>query len=106
MPKVGEIVRELGALEDPLIKGTRIPIYRVAALIDGGMSIDEVAEDFPSLTKTQIQDAYEYARRNPAPPNIRYPRQSLKRLLRDTGLADLERALKPKKRTRKRAKRG
>jgi uncharacterized protein (DUF433 family) len=89
-------------IADPRIAGTRIPIYRIAALLDGGMTVNEVAEDFPSLTKGQIASAYLYAKSNPPHPTIRYPKQSLKRLLRDTGLSELERARRRLARGRRR----
>src|SRR5262245_38969007 len=50
---------------DPKIDGTNIPIYRVSALLDGGMTVDEIADDFPSLTKSKILDAIKYAQANP-----------------------------------------
>jgi uncharacterized protein (DUF433 family) len=80
------------AERDPLIAGTRIPIYRISALLDGGMTVKEVAEDFPSLTERQIIDARTYAMTNPPSPSIRYPKQSMKRLLRNSGFmpADID----------------
>jgi uncharacterized protein (DUF433 family) len=75
---------------DPLIAGTRIPIYRVSALLDGGMSVKEVAEDFPSLTEWQIIAARAYAIANPPSRDISYPKQSLKRLLRDSGFVQAD----------------
>lgn len=81
-------VRAQGAF-DPLIPGTNIPIYRIAALLSGGMPVKEVAEDFPSLNEQQIMRAQEYALANPPSPAIRYPKQSMKRLLRRSGFTNL-----------------
>jgi hypothetical protein len=63
----------------------------VSALLDAGMSVNEVMEDFPSLTNAQIMEARDYARQH---PNLGkpYPQMSLKRLLRNSGFAELERA--------------
>lgn len=80
--------------KDQKIPGTNIPIYRVSALLDGGMTVAQVAEDFPSLTRRQIQMARTYARLNPPPPSVRYPTESLKRLLLDSGFAAADRAMR------------
>ena len=79
---------------DPSISGTNIPIYRIAALIDGGMTIAQVMEDFPSLTQNQILTAYEFASENPPGPDVVYPKTSLKRLLRSSGFAQLKNSLR------------
>ena len=34
----------------PCIKGTRITVYDILEYLAGGMSINEILEDFPSLT--------------------------------------------------------
>jgi Protein of unknown function (DUF433) len=84
--------------EDPKVPGTNIPIYRLAALRDGGMTEDQIAEDFPSLTREQIDGALAYAKLFPN-QGKQYPRKSLKRALRKSGfhgiakeLADLKKA--------------
>src|SRR6266849_5424718 len=84
---------------EPIIPGTTIPLYRVSALFDGGMTVREVMEDFPSLTEAQIVKARNYARRYPN-SGKQYPQKSLKRLLRNSGFAELERALRRKVRKR------
>lgn len=86
------------ALADPLIPETDIPLYRIAALLDGNSTLEQVKEDFPSLTADQIVFARDYARQY---PNFGrpYPKTSLKRMLRNSGfhqikkeLADIRRA--------------
>jgi uncharacterized protein (DUF433 family) len=79
---------------DPKIPGTRIPVYRVTALLDGGLSVGQVAQDFPSLTESQIRAARAYALVQPPAEGISYPKESLKRLLRDSGFAKVDRELK------------
>ena len=81
---------------EPKIPGTDIPLYRISALLDGGMRVAEVMEDFPSLNADQIIWARDYARQN---PNFGrpYPNKSLKRLLRNSGFAELERTLRRRK---------
>jgi hypothetical protein len=75
------------------ISGTNIPLYRISALLDGGLTVAQVKEDFPSLSVEQIVQARDYAR---AFPNYGkpYPTQSLKRLLRNSGFGELKRALR------------
>ena len=67
-----------------VIPRTTIPLYRVSALLGGGMRIDQVLEDFPSLTAEQVEYARAYAA---IYPNLGkpYPKTSFKRLLRNAG---------------------
>lgn len=38
----------------PCIKGTRITVYDVLSYLAAGMSIDEVLDDFPKLTRKDV----------------------------------------------------
>lgn len=78
---------------EPLIAGTNIPVFRISALLDGGLTVKQVKEDFPSLSEAQIIQARDYAR---TVPNVwkQYPQKSLKRLLRQSGFAELEELLR------------
>jgi uncharacterized protein (DUF433 family) len=49
----------------PIIKGTRIPVYDVASLVDSGTSVEELLELYPHLNKTQFKLASIYAKANP-----------------------------------------
>jgi hypothetical protein len=66
---------------NPIIPGTHIPLYKISALIEGGMNIQSVLEDYPSLTREQVESALSYAKANPysGPP---YPKTTFKRALR------------------------
>jgi len=77
---------------DPLIEGTTIPIYRISALLDGGLTVEQVLEDFPSLTRSHVETAREYARHFPN-HGRQYPPTSFKRALRDSGFGELAREL-------------
>jgi uncharacterized protein (DUF433 family) len=46
----------------PLIKGTRIPAQQIVDEHELGSSIEEIAEEYPSLTREQIQKLLDYAR--------------------------------------------
>lgn len=70
---------------EPVIKGTRIPVYMVAALARK-QTAAEIGEDFPSLSRKQIEGAIEYAKAYPKRGRP-YPTTSLKRALAD--LAEL-----------------
>ena len=50
----------------PVIRGTRIGVYEVADLLKGS-SVDDVLEDFPSLTPESIESARLYAKAHPRP---------------------------------------
>jgi hypothetical protein len=71
--------------QGPVIKGTRIPVYMVAALARE-QAMQEILEDFPSLTHEQVAAAIEYAKAYPKRGRP-YPARSLKRALGE--LADL-----------------
>ena len=45
----------------PCIKGTRITVYDILEYLAGGMSYDELLEDFPNLEKVHIQASLAFA---------------------------------------------
>lgn len=45
----------------PTFKGTRIMIWQVLEMMEGGISVEEILEDYPSLTKEHIKAALHYA---------------------------------------------
>mgnify|MGYP001573619545 FL=1 len=45
----------------PVFKGTRIPVSTILELIESGMSIEEILQGLPSLTKKGIQAALHFA---------------------------------------------
>ena len=45
----------------PCIRGLRISVYDVLSMLSGGMSQEEVLEDFPELTKDDILAVVSYA---------------------------------------------
>ncbi|MCD6456763.1 MAG: DUF433 domain-containing protein [Methanophagales archaeon] len=45
----------------PTFKGTRIMVWQVLEMLEGGISIKEIIEDFPSLTPEHIKAALHYA---------------------------------------------
>jgi uncharacterized protein (DUF433 family) len=70
---------------EAVIRGTDIPAHLVAGLARE-QSVEEIAEDFPSLTPPQIRAAIEYAKAYPKRGRP-YARRSLKRTL--AGIAEL-----------------
>jgi uncharacterized protein (DUF433 family) len=87
-------------VSEPIIPNSAVPIYRISALLDGALSVEEVMQDFPSLTADQILMAREYALKYPN-YGVPHPKQSLKRLLRESGFVALERKSRKKKRALK-----
>ena len=49
----------------PVIRGTPIPVYDVASLVDAGTPLEELREIYPKLTSSQIELASIYAKANP-----------------------------------------
>ena len=45
----------------PTFKGTRVMVWQVLEMLQGGISIEEIIEDYPSLTKEHIRAALQYA---------------------------------------------
>jgi uncharacterized protein (DUF433 family) len=74
---------------EPLLKGTEIEVYRIAALLDGGLSLEEVLQDYPSLSRNGIETAKAYAEAYPKAGRP-YPRTSVKRALQGAGLEALD----------------
>ncbi len=80
---------EFSADGEPLLKGTSIEIHRIAALLDGGASIGQILEDYPSLSRQEIETAQAYAEAYPKAGRP-YPRTSAKRALQGAGLEALD----------------
>jgi|GEM_PF-3654358 len=49
----------------PTIKGTRVPVYTISALVERGSIVEEIKEDYPYLTDRAIEAAVLYARAHP-----------------------------------------
>lgn len=45
----------------PCIRGTRIAVADVFDYLGGGMSVEEILDDFPDLTAEDIQACYAFA---------------------------------------------
>lgn len=45
----------------PIIRGTRITVYDILEYTAGGMTEDEILEDFPSLERNDIRATLEFA---------------------------------------------
>lgn len=92
---------ELAALADKVefrkdgeavLKGTNVEVHRIATLLSGGMSAEEVCADFPSLSPQQVTDARAYAEAHPKLGRP-YPKTSFKRAIQGAGLEALDEAL-------------
>jgi uncharacterized protein (DUF433 family) len=49
----------------PVFRGTRIPVYVIADMIEQGTAIDEILEGYPSLTREIVEYAGIYATTHP-----------------------------------------
>jgi uncharacterized protein (DUF433 family) len=74
---------------EPLLKGTSVEVYRIAALLEGAAPVEQVLEDYPSLSRHQVETAQAYAEAYPKAGRP-YPRTSVKSALRGTGLEALD----------------
>ncbi|MHC1610901.1 MAG: DUF433 domain-containing protein [Candidatus Methanospirareceae archaeon] len=58
----GRIVVDRGIMVGkPVIKGTRIPVDAILRRIAERMTVEEILEDYPNLTKEDIRAALEYS---------------------------------------------
>lgn len=46
----------------PVIAGTRIPVYLILEMLEAGMSLDMIHDEYPHLTLDQLRAAVSYAR--------------------------------------------
>lgn len=74
---------------EPVIKGTRIEVHRLAALLDGGMTMEAVLRDYPSLGEKQVRAAKAYAESHPKAGRP-YPKTTAKAAMRGSGLDALD----------------
>lgn len=77
---------------EAVLKGTDIEVHRIAALLDGGMSMADVLADYPSLARDAVEAARAYAGVHPKPGRP-YPKNTAKRALRAAGLEALDEVL-------------
>jgi uncharacterized protein (DUF433 family) len=47
----------------PVIAGTRIPVYIILQLLAGGLSTEQICQEYPDLTKEDVQACLAYAAR-------------------------------------------
>lgn len=70
---------EVAGRDEPVLRGTDIPVYAIAALTRG-QTMSEILEDYPGLTPDQVQIAADYATAYPKAGRP-YPERSLKRMV-------------------------
>lgn len=50
---------------EPIIRGTRVPVYLIADLVRQGAGLKEILEDYPSLNASKVRSALAYAQTRP-----------------------------------------
>lgn len=59
----GVIVRDPEILAGtPVFRGTRVPFQALLDYLEGGQTLDEFLDDFPTVTRTAAVDALEHAK--------------------------------------------
>ncbi len=76
---------------EAILKGTQIEVYRIAALL-GGMTPEQICEDYSSLTPDAVATAKAYAEAYPKTGRP-YPSKTVKRAIKDAGLEALDEVL-------------
>lgn len=82
-----QVVR--GASGEMVLKGTDIEVHRIAALLGGGMTAEEVLADYPSLNADQVAIADVYAAAHPKSGRP-YPRTTAKAAMRQADFSGLD----------------
>jgi hypothetical protein len=63
---LASLERTVGFIDkDGTVVGKNVSAHRIAALIGGEMSADEVLRDYPNLTAAEVEAAVAYAKANP-----------------------------------------
>lgn len=75
--------------KEPVMRGTHVEAYRIAALLDGGATVKEVLRDYPSLNEEQVVAARIYAEAHPKAGRP-YPKQTAKAAMRAADLSALD----------------
>jgi len=71
---------------ETVIRGTRVSAYAIAGL-SAGQTVSQILEDYPTLSRAQVEAAIEYAKVYPKKGRP-YPARSFKRMVGDIGLKD------------------
>ncbi len=74
---------------EPMIRGTPVSAYVIAGLGEG-QTVGEILEDYPGLSRAQVEAAIEYAKIYPKKGRP-HPSRSFKRMIGDVDLDELER---------------
>lgn len=79
-------IETVGDME-PVIRGTGISVHAIAGL-SAGQTVSQILEDYPTLSRAQVEAAIEYAKVYPKKGRP-YPTRSFKRMVGDIGLKDV-----------------
>ncbi len=69
----------------PILRGSSVPVWRVAALWKGGDTIDEISRAYPHLELAAIYDAISYYLDHQAEIEEQIAENRIERVLRETG---------------------
>lgn len=58
-------------LGKPIVRGTRVPVYLIAGLVEAGQTPEEVVDDYPDLTVEDVEAAVAYAAQETARTSVR-----------------------------------
>ena len=74
---------------EAILKGSKVEVYRLAALLAGGMTPQQIREDYPTLTLEEVATAKAYADTYPKSGRP-YPSKTVKRAIKGAGLEALD----------------
>jgi uncharacterized protein (DUF433 family) len=89
--ELADLAKKVEFREDgeAVLRGTEVEVYRVAALVSGGMTPEQICEDYPTLTPEAVATASVYAGAHPKAGRP-YPSNTVKRAIKGAGLEVLD----------------
>lgn len=75
----------------PVIAGTRMPVYAIASAFDAGMGLNAIQDDYPFLTREEIEAAIQYYLNHKREIDEGLERSELEWLIRKYGVAQQRR---------------
>jgi uncharacterized protein (DUF433 family) len=69
----------------PILKGSCVPVWLIAAMWKSGDTIDEISQAYPHLQLAAIFDAISYYLDQPAEVESQIAENRIERVLKDTG---------------------
>jgi uncharacterized protein (DUF433 family) len=82
---------------EPRIEETRLSVLQVFQMFEGGMTVEQIVEDFPFLTAGQVHDALSYAHDHPDEMAFHRARHDIRNIMRELDWVMVDSRLVPRR---------